>query len=236
MTVYHQGRDAFEFRPGPVFANIVVGDEINRASPRTQSALLEVMDERRVTVDGQPHPVPRPFMVIATQNPVDMDGTYRLPEAQLDRFLMRTSLGYPDHAAEIEILESQRRGPVIEQLGAVVTVEDVAHMVAVAAVVHVSPAIQDYIVRLAAALRSSTELTLAVSPRATLGLMRAARAVALADARPFVTPEDVKDLAVAVLAHRLMLRSEAELAGRRVEEVVEDVLRAVEVPRELGVG
>ncbi len=236
VTVYHQGRDQFEFRPGPVFANIVIGDEINRASPRTQSALLEVMDEQRVTIDGRTHPVPRPFMVIATQNPVDMDGTYRLPEAQLDRFLMRTSLGYPEHDAEVDILESQRRGPVVDQLTPVVTLEDVGRLVALASVVHVSPEVQDYIVRLAGALRASTELALAVSPRASLALMRAARAVAIADGRPFVTPEDVKAVAVAVLAHRLVLRPEVELAGRQVEAVVEEALRTVEVPRDLGAG
>ena len=233
VTIYHQGRDTFEFRPGPVFANIVVGDEINRASPRTQSALLEVMDERRVTVDGQAHPVPRPFMVIATQNPVDMDGTYRLPEAQLDRFLMRTSLGYPSHEDELDILESQRLAPVVDQLTPVATLDEVALMIAVAARVYVSTEVQSYIVRLAAGLRSSSELTLAVSPRASLALMRAARAVAAADGRAFVTPEDVKGLAVAVLAHRLVLRPDVELSGRRVEDVVEDVLGQVTVPRDL---
>ena len=230
VTVYHQGREAFEFHPGPVFANLVIGDEINRASPRTQSALLEVMDERRVTVDGVAHAVPRPFLVIATQNPVDMDGTYPLPEAQLDRFLMRISIGYPDHDAEVDILESQRTGSVIEQLGSVMAADEVATMIRLARAVHVSPEVQSYIVRLAGQLRASPALRLATSPRASLALMRAAQVAAAMAGRAYVLPEDVKELAVPVLAHRLIVAPDALLAGRRAEDLVTEALGEVPAP------
>ena len=236
VTVYHQAREAFEFHPGPVFANIVIGDEINRASPRTQSALLEVMEERRVTVDARPHPVPRPFLVIATQNPVEMDGTYRLPEAQLDRFLLRAEVGYPDHDAEVEILESQAAGSVVDHLGPVMTTADVAAMISHATTVHVDPAIQSYIVRLAQALRDSPELRLAVSPRASLALMRAARALAAIDGRGYVIPEDVKDLAVPVWAHRLILSGDAVRNHRTAADVIDLALASTAVPTDAPVG
>ena len=236
VTVYHQAREAFEFHPGPVFANIVIGDEINRASPRTQSALLEVMEERRVTVDARPHPVPRPFLVIATQNPVEMDGTYRLPEAQLDRFLLRAEIGYPDHDAEIEILQSQASGSVIDQMAPIMTTADVGTMIAVATSVYVDPAIQSYIVRLAQALRISPEVRLAVSPRASLALMRAARALAAMDGRGYVVPEDVKTLAVPVWAHRMILSGEASRHDRSAADVIDDVLTTTAVPTGSRVG
>jgi MoxR-like ATPase len=230
VTVYHQAREAFEFHPGPVFANLVIGDEINRASPRTQSALLEVMDERQVTVDAVAHPVPRPFLVIATQNPVDMDGTYPLPEAQLDRFLMRISLGYPDHDAEVEILESQRSGPMVERLSQVMTADEVATMIRLAMSVHVSPDVQSYIVRIAEELRATPALRLATSPRASLALMRAAQVAAAMGGRSFVIPEDVKALAPDVLAHRLIVTPEAQLAGRTPADLVGFVLTKVAAP------
>ena len=230
VTIYNQANQQFEFHPGPVFTNIVIGDEINRASPKTQSALLEVMEENRVTVDGRPHPVPRPFMVIATQNPVDMDGTYRLPEAQLDRFLIRAEIGYPDLDAEIEILSTQQTGSLVDQLAPVMTSDDVSRMITVASGVYVDPAIQGYIAQLAGALRSSHELRLAVSPRASLALMRAARALAASAARAYVTPEDIKELAVSVLAHRVILTPDAELQGRTAAQIVSDALSAVPVP------
>ncbi len=230
VTVYHQGRETFEFRPGPVFANLVIGDEINRASPRTQSALLEVMDERRVTVDGVAHDVPRPFLVIATQNPVDMDGTYPLPEAQLDRFLMRLSVGYPDHDAEVEILESQRTGSMVDRLGPVMTADEVATMIRLAMSVHVSAEVQSYIVRLANQLRATPALRLAASPRASLALMRAAQVAAAMAGRSFVLPEDVKALAVPVLAHRLIVTPDAQLAGHQAADLVEHALTQVATP------
>ncbi|HEX7442882.1 MAG TPA: MoxR family ATPase [Acidimicrobiales bacterium] len=230
VTIYHQTRQAFEFHPGPVVTNIVGGDEINRASPRTQSALLEVMDERRVTVDGRPHPVPRPFMVIATQNPVEMEGTYRLPEAQLDRFLLRTEVGYPDHDAEVEILTSQSAGSVVDGLAPVVSQADVAAMIAAAATVHVDAGIRSYIVRLAQALRDSDEVLLAVSPRATLALMRAARVWAALEGRGFVVPEDVKGLAAPVWSHRMILSGEAMRRNRSCAEVVADALATTDLP------
>jgi len=230
VTVYHQARETFQFHPGPVFANIVIGDEINRASPRTQSALLEVMEERRVTVDAQPHPVPRPFMVIATQNPVEMDGTYRLPEAQLDRFLLRAEVGYPDHDAEVEILQTQSKGSVVDRLGPVVTTEEMGIMIAVANSVHVDPEIQSYIVRLAQSLRDSPEVRLAVSPRASLALMRAARALAAMDGRGYVIPEDIKALAIPVWAHRMILSGEADRHSRSARDVIDESLTTTAVP------
>ena len=236
VTVYHQARETFEFHPGPVFANIVIGDEINRASPRTQSALLEVMEERRVTVDARPHPVPRPFLVIATQNPVEMDGTYRLPEAQLDRFLLRAEVGYPDHDAEVEILETQAAGSVVDQLRPVMNTADVATMISVATSVYVDPAIQSYIVRLAQSLRDSPELRLAVSPRASLALVRAARALAAIEGRGYVIPEDVKDLAVPVWAHRLILSGDAIRHNRTAADVIDEALAATAVPTDSRVG
>jgi MoxR-like ATPase len=231
VTIYHQARETFEFHPGPVFANLVIGDEINRASPRTQSALLEVMDERRVTVDGVAHAVPRPFLVIATQNPVDMDGTYPLPEAQLDRFLMRIAIGYPDHDAEVEILETQRGGSMVERLAQVMSSDEVATMIRLAMSVHVSAEVQSYIVRLATELRTTPALRLAPSPRASLALMRAAQVVAAMAGRSFVIPEDIKELAVPVLAHRLIVTPDAELAGRTAAELVDAALARVAVPR-----
>ena len=236
VTVYHQARETFEFHPGPVFANIVIGDEINRASPRTQSALLEVMDERRVTVDARPHPVPRPFMVIATQNPVEMDGTYRLPEAQLDRFLLRAEVGYPDHDAEVEILQTQSSGSVVDHLSPVMTTAEVGIMISVATSVYVDPDIQSYIVRLAQSLRESPEVRLAVSPRASLALMRAARALAAMDGRGFVIPEDVKALAVPVWAHRMILSGEAARHNLSAEDVINDTLSTTAVPADSRVG
>lgn len=231
VTIFNQANQSFEFHSGPVFANLIVADEINRASPRTQSALLEVMDERRVTVDGTPHDVPRPFLVMATQNPVDMDGTYRLPEAQLDRFLIRTPIGYPSPEAEVEILETQRAGSVVDTLTTVLDAREVATMIEVAASIHVSPAIQRYIVDVIGALRVSADLRLAASPRASLALMRAARALAALDGHSYVVPEDIKELAVAVLSHRLMLTPEAEMQDQTTEAVVAAALESVAVPR-----
>jgi MoxR-like ATPase len=232
VSIYNQSSHTFEFHEGGVFANLVVADEINRASPKTQSALLEVMEERHVTVDSRPRPVPRPFMVIATQNPIDMEGTYALPEAQLDRFLMRSSMGYPDRASEVEILVSQGQGQIIDQLRPVCSAGDVAGMIQIAGNVHVHPSIQDYVVGLVAATRTTPGIRLGASPRASLALQRAARAWAASDGRSFVTPEDVKAMAPAVLAHRLILAADAELQGRTPAQLVDQVLRSLPVPRE----
>ena len=231
VTIYNQGSSHFDFHEGPIFANLVLADEINRASPKTQSALLEVMEERHVTVDGVAHDVPRPFLVVATQNPVEMDGTYPLPEAQLDRFLMRVEIGYPDHAAELGIVRTQGRGSVIDELRPVLSAPDIAAMVAAASEVHVAPPVEDHLVRVVSGTRDAQGVRLGASPRATLALLRATRAWALTAGRGFVTPADVQDLAVPVLAHRLLLTAEAELAGRTAAQVVQDVVRSIPAPQ-----
>ncbi|MEY9992907.1 MoxR-like ATPase [Streptomyces sp. V4I8] len=231
VTVYRQNTGTFEFLPGPVFANIVLGDEINRASPKTQSALLEVMEERRVTADGTTHPVPRPFMVLATQNSVDMGGTYPLPEAQLDRFLMRITVGYPDHASEIAVLTGTGAGTdtTPESLTPVVTAREIAELIAAAAEVQVADALYDYLVRVVAATRDLPDVHLGASPRGSVALLRAVRVRAASQSRPYAFPEDVKALAGPVLAHRLILTPEAELSGRTGTDVIDEVLATVEL-------
>ena len=232
-TVYNQRSGEFDFRPGPVFANLVIGDEINRASPKTQSALLEVMEERFVTVDGTRYPVPEPFMVVATQNPVDMDGTYALPEAQLDRFLMRLRIGYPDLEAELEILEGRQVGRRVSDLAPVMRAEDVVARSETTLAVHVAPAVRRYIVEVVAATRTLPELRLGASPRGSVSLLRATQVRAASQGRTFVTPEDVKSLAMPVLAHRVVLAPDAEVRGVTTADVVEGVLAAVASPRRL---
>src|SRR4051794_4944731 len=231
VTVWNRGTDEFEFRPGVVFANLVLGDEINRASPKTQSALLEAMEERQVTVDGHTHVLEAPFMVMATQNPVEHEGTYPLPESQLDRFLMRISIGYPQRDAELEILETHGGSEPIEDLTPVASIKDVVAMAAFAREVHVAPALQGYLVDLAEASRRHPLLALGMSPRATLAMQRATRARAAADGRDFVVPDDVKALAHAVLDHRFVLTPEAALQGVDPGDVLDDVLQRVPVPR-----
>ncbi|MGN6780156.1 MAG: AAA family ATPase [Marmoricola sp.] len=230
VSVWNQETRAFEFRPGGVFANVVIGDEINRASPKTQSAMLECMEERQVTVDGRTYLLESPFMVIATQNPVDMEGTYALPEAQRDRFMARVSVGYPPEAAELAMLSSREVRSPLEDLQPVTDAEEVRVLLGIAARVHVSPAVQRYTVGIAAATRRSPELRLGASPRATLHLVRAAKASAAMEGRDFVLPDDIAGLAPAVLSHRLLLTADATMAGRRPEDVVADVLDAVAVP------
>jgi MoxR-like ATPase len=231
VSFYRQSTEQFEFRPGPVFANIVLGDEINRASPKTQSALLEVMEERQVTVDGTPYAVPLPFMVIATQNPVDMGGTYPLPEAQLDRFLMRIAIGYPDHRAEAEILSGAAAATQAESLPTIATLNNITGMIAEAQRVYAAPPLHDYIISVVAATRTSPEVKLGASPRGSLALLRAVRARAAAAGRAYAIPDDVKALAVPVLAHRLILTPEAELSGRTAADFVAETLRTVPAPR-----
>ena len=230
VNVYNRASGAFEFRPGGVFAEIVLADEINRASPRTQSALLEAMEERQVTVDTTTYRLPSPFMVIATQNPIEHQGTYPLPDSQLDRFLMRIDVGYPDHQAEVTILETHAAADPVDELAPVVSSRDVNSMITVAREVHVAPAIRGYVVDLAAATRDHPSLALGMSPRASLALQRSARARAASHGRDYVMPDDVKELARPVLEHRLTLSAEAEMSGTVVAEILDQVLRTVPVP------
>jgi len=230
VTVWNRGKDQFEFRPGPVFANIVLGDEINRASPKTQSALLECMEERQVTVDGITYPLTRPFMVMATQNPVEHEGTYPLPEAQLDRFLMRLAIGYPSRQSELDILDTHATTGTLDDLQPVCTGGDINRMIASARTVHVAPPLKGYLVELADASRRHPNVMLGMSPRATLALQRASRARAAASGRSYVIPDDIKAVAEPVVAHRLMLSSDAQLQGLTARKVVADVLASVPVP------
>ena len=228
VTIFNQATRNFEFHPGPVFANIVLADEINRASPKTQSALLEVMEEGQVTVDGRTHPVGHPFMVIATQNPVEQAGTYRLPEAQLDRFLMRSSIGYPDHASTIRILEGADQRAHDQQVPAQLRADEIVEMAALARTVYVDPTIHDYVSRLIDATRTAREVRLGVSVRGALALIRAAMTHAAARGRHYVVPDDVKALAEPVLAHRLILNPEAEFDGVTASNMIAQVL--IETP------
>ncbi len=230
VAVWDQGLSEFRFRPGGVFANVVLADEINRASPKTQSALLEAMEERHVSVDGVTHPLPRPFMVIATQNPIEMHGTFPLPEAQLDRFLMRVTLGYPDRAAEHAILESHGGHELVDALEPVVHATAILDAGEQVERVHVAPGVREYLVELAAATRSHPDLVLGLSPRGTVGLQHAARALAATAARDYVIPDDVKALAPSVVPHRLVLTPEARLSGVTAEGVVHDLLDGLPVP------
>ncbi|HWG73404.1 MAG TPA: MoxR family ATPase [Acidimicrobiales bacterium] len=234
VSVFDQTTATFSFRPGPVFANIVLGDEINRASPKTQSALLEVMEERTVTTDATVYQVPRPFIVVATQNPIDLEGTYTLPEAQLDRFLMRLSIGYPGPEAEAQILRAEKDRATVADLGPVMTGPELSDMIEqVKRSVEVGPAIEGYIVSICKHTRSAPEARLGVSPRGGLALLRAARVTAAASGRDFVTPDDVKALAQPTLAHRIILKPDAEVQGRTTADVVARALQGVAVPRTL---
>ena len=230
LTVWNRNSSEFDFRPGPVFNNIVLADEINRASPKTQSALLEAMAEAQVTVDGTTYQLSRPFMVIATQNPIEHEGTYPLPESQLDRFLMRVSVGYPSPDAELEILEAHGTHDALEDIGSVVTAEQISQLTAAARQVHVAPALKGYLVELASASRRHPSLALGMSPRSTLALQRVARSRAAASGRSYVIPDDLKALAEPVLAHRLLVTPEAQLQGINAADALGEVLRSVPVP------
>jgi MoxR-like ATPase len=230
VTVYNRQTASFSFRPGGIFANLVLADEINRASPKTQAALLEAMEERQVTVDSTTYRLPNPFMVIATQNPIEHEGTYPLPESQLDRFLLRIRMGYPDRAAEIAMLDTHGSGSGVEDLSPVVTPADVESMVAVIKAVHVAPALKGYIVDLATSTRRHPSLGLGMSPRAALALQRAARALAASVGRDYVVPDDIKALVVPVLEHRLVVAPDAQMAGRRPSDILGEVLASVPVP------
>ncbi len=231
VSAFNQERRDFEFKPGPVFANIVLGDEINRASPKTQSALLECMEERQVTVDGTTYSLQAPFMVIATQNPVEMEGTYPLPEAQRDRFTARISLGYPLPAAEREMLDNHGSRSPLDQLSPVARASDVQDLVVAVRGVMVSDQVKDYIISLANATRTSPELRLGASPRAALHLLRASRAWAALDGRDYVIPDDVQRLARPVLAHRLLPTAEAIVERHLPEQVVDRIVAQLPLPR-----
>ena len=232
ISIFDQKAGAFEFHAGPIFANVVLADEINRASPKTQSALLEVMEEGQVTVDGETHLVGSPFLVIATQNPIEQAGTYRLPEAQLDRFMIKTSIGYPDEAAMIRILQGDRTSRV--PLQPVVTTNMITQAQDFVRNVHVSPLVADYAVRLVEATRRASEVRLGASVRGTLALVRLASAWAAGNGRHYVTPDDIRDLALPVLAHRLVLEPEAEFDGVTATQIVGQILLDVPMPQENG--
>ena len=230
VSVWSRERNTFTFRPGPVFGNVVLGDEINRASPKTQSALLEAMEERQITVDGETHVLAAPFIVIATQNPIEHEGTYPLPEAQLDRFMMRLTMGYPDRGKELEMLQTHGSSSSFDDLKAVVHAEDVVTMSSIARRVHVADVLRGYLIDLAEATRSHPDILLGASPRATLYLQRAARAIAAAEGRDYVSPDDVKVIVGPVLNHRLIVRPDAQMRGVGVTDVLEEVAATVPVP------
>jgi MoxR-like ATPase len=232
VSVFNQHSSEFEFRPGPVFVNILLADEINRATPRTQAALLEAMQEQQVTVDGVTRALPRPFLVLATQNPIEYEGTFPLPEAQLDRFLMRISIGYPSAADEKILLNNLRREHPILHLGKVAECAELLDLQKVVWEIHIDDTLQEYIVRLVNGTRKHPDLALGASPRASLSLFKTAQAMAAVRGRDHVLPEDVKILLPVVLSHRIALRPEAELRGRTGRMILEDILR--DTPLDLG--
>ena len=231
VTVFNQRSGEFEFRPGPIFANIMLADEINRASPKTQSSLLECMEERQATIDNITHPIEAPFMVVATQNPIEYEGTYPLPEAQLDRFMMRLSLGYPSAEAEEAIIHEQTSHDPLAELRPVLDGAEVLAMTQAVTRVRVAPALRRYVVEILGATRMHRDVYLGASPRAGIALVRAAKALALLRGRDFVVPKDIKDLAVRCLAHRIMLSPDAKVHGIGAETVVTKLLETVPVPQ-----
>jgi MoxR-like ATPase len=230
VSVFNQSTGAFEFKPGGVFANLVIGDEINRASPKTQSALLEAMEERRVSVDGTSHALPRPFLVLATQNPIEMEGTYPLPEAQRDRFLLRISMGYPSAAAEVAMLDHHGESDPLEPLQPVTDADEVMRAIGIVRSVFVHPAVKEYLVGIVNQTRTLPQARLGASPRAGLQLLRAAKARAAMDGRGYVIPDDVAALAAPALAHRVLLNTQFHLAGHDAGDLVRAAISAVAVP------
>ena len=230
VSVWDRNLSEFEFKPGPIFANLVVGDEINRASPKTQSALLEAMEERQVTSDGTTRALPLPFMVMATQNPLEHEGTYPLPEAQLDRFMMRVVIGYPSRVKELEILDTHAVRSTFFDLEPVVSVAEVDEMVTTAQGVAVSPSVKTYIIDLVEGTRNHSDVLLGASPRAALFLQRLGRAMAASQGREYVTPDDVKMLAHPVLEHRMSLRPEAQMRGETLPDVIDEIMTRLRVP------
>jgi len=232
LSWFNQKKQEFEFRPGPVMSQVVLADEINRATPRTQSALLEAMQERQVTVDGVTRPQPRPFLVLATQNPIELEGTFPLPEAQIDRFLLRVEIGYPSETEENNILERFRSDDPLEDIEAVTTPEEVRKLQEQRKDIRVEESIRNYIVKVVRATREHAEIELGASPRATMALYQTSQAWAAIDGRDYVLPDDVKFMAPHVLTHRLMISPRAQLRGRRPEEMVADIVDSVPVPVE----
>ena len=230
VSIWSKQREVFDFQEGPLFANIVLADEINRASPKTQSALLEAMEERQVSIDGVTRPLPNPFIVIATQNPVEHDGTYKLPESQLDRFLIRMEIGYPSRQAELDILEPKTGAELVDQLSPVVTTHDIRDMITAAAQVSMVEPLKNYLVDIAHVSRKHPQVALGLSPRAMIQLARAVRALAAARGRDYSTPDDVKELAVPVLAHRPVLRNNNSGLRLTNSDVIQEILASVPVP------
>lgn len=231
VSVYDQSSARFEFTPGPLFANVVIGDEINRATPKTQSALLEAMEERQVTVDGETRDLPRPFMVVATQNPVEMEGTFSLPEAQRDRFMAQVEMGYPDEAAELEMLAQHGGDDPLDAITPVCSAAEVAAMIATVRSTHVAEAMRRYLVTLARFTREHRAVRLGASPRATLQLMRAAKASAVLSGRDYVTPDDVQALAPVVWAHRLLMSGRDPRTRHAASEVIDEAIQSIVIPR-----
>jgi MoxR-like ATPase len=232
LNWFNQKKQEFEFRPGPIMSQVVLADEINRATPRTQSALLEAMQERQVTVDGITRSQPRPFLVMATQNPVELEGTFPLPEAQIDRFLLRVEIGYPDEAEENAILERFRVSEPLETLEAVTSPEEITQQIKARKEIRVEDSVRNYVVQVARATRNHPEVELGASPRATLALYQSAQAWAAIQDRKYVLPDDVKAMAPSVITHRLMISPQAQLRGRQPEELVADIVDSVPVPVE----
>jgi MoxR-like ATPase len=229
LSIFNQKTQEFEFRPGPIMAQVVLADEINRATPKTQSALLECMEERQATIDGVTYPMPSPFLVIATQNPIEYEGTFALPEAQLDRFMLRLRLGYPKAMEEIVILDEQKRLHPIEELGQVLSLDELRQMQSALKEIYVDQAVAEYIVRLVGATREHADVYLGASPRGSINLYRSSQALAALDGRDYVIPDDVKTLAVAVLAHRLIVKSQASLREVDPDSIVREVLAQVPI-------
>lgn len=232
LNWFNQKKQEFEFRPGPVMSQIVLADEINRATPRTQSALLEAMQERQVTIDGVTHPLPRPFLVLATQNPVELEGTFPLPEAQVDRFLVQVKIGYPDQGEENEMLERFRIDDPMQTIKAMVSQEELLQLQQDRKAIRVESSVRDYIVRISEATRSNVDISLGASPRATLALYQVSQAWAALQGRDFVLPDDVKKITPHVLSHRLIIAPHAQLRGRNVQELISDIVGSVSVPVE----
>jgi MoxR-like ATPase len=229
LSIFNQKDQEFEFRPGPIFAQVVLADEINRATPKTQSSLLECMEERQATIDGQSYPMPSPFLVIATQNPIEYEGTFALPEAQLDRFMLRLRMGYPKAMEEIVILDEQKRMHPIEDIRQVLSLEELRQMQTAVKEVYVDQAVAEYIVRLSTATREHPDVYLGASPRGSINLYRAGQALAALEGRDYVIPDDVKQLGVAVLAHRLIVKSQASLREIDPDGIVREILGQVAV-------
>lgn len=234
VSVFHPHEERFVFRPGPVMTNILLADEINRATTKTQSALLEVMEERSVTADGVTYELPHPFMLCATQNPIDFEGTYTLPEAQLDRFMMKIGIGYPDADTEKTMLRSHAQGQPVDQLGPVTTMEEIAAIQREVRGVHISEALTDYLLEIVRRTREHEDVLLGASPRASLAFMLAAKAFAFLQQRDYVLPDDIKTLSPYVLGHRILLRPESRLGQMNADEVLRQILRQVHVPVTVG--